>query len=459
MASRNKPLFSFRLRITIMVLLIVATTLSLAFVITMRAMLFVPLGLTLVLALLTVNLIRYIDKSNRDLTHFLLSIRQGAYTESYTSGERGMPHKELSKAMNDIIMEFSRLAVEKELHYQYLQAVNNTLNVGIISFNDEGKVKTINPAAKRLLRIANLSTINDLSRIDNRLHQAVMAARPGQRQLQKVVVADELVYISLFLEEITLQEARVKILLIHNLNSELQDKELEAWEQLLGVMTHEIMNSITPIASLSEASRKILFASEGKQRPHTDLSETNVQDIADSVNTIAQRSKGLLQFVKSYRDYSSGLVPHFEKADVKAVVARIGALMRPEMEKKRVHFDVTLPVTSVNISVDVSMVEQAILNLLKNAMQAVAGKNDARIVLSLSSKTGSRALITVADNGAGIEEDVLPKIFVPFYSTKEKGTGIGLSLTQQIMKVHQGQVRVYTQPGQGTKFILDLPLS
>ena len=460
MASRNSTLFrNFHVQITVRIVLIIAVALSFAFVITLQAMLFVPIGLALILVLITMNLIQYIGKSNRDLTHFLLSIRQGAFTESYTSGVQDEPHRQLTQAMDDIITEFSRLAAEKELHYQYLQTVNDNINIGIVSFDDDNRVKTANPAAKALLKLMHLATITDLARVDVRLYNAVAEGRPEQRQIVKVVIGEELVNINLFLKEIMIQGKRMRILLLQNLNSELEAREIEAWDQLLGVMTHEIMNSITPIASLSEASRKILVAPDNRRRPLSELSEANLEDVADSVSTIAQRSKGLLQFVKSYRDYSSGRAPHFDNADLKAVVERTGTLIRPEMEKKLIRFEMRLPATSINTTaLDVAMLEHAILNLLKNAMDALAGTDDGRVVLALSANGNSRALITVADNGPGIDEDVLPKIFVPFYSTKEGGSGIGLSLTKQIMKLHRGHVRVHTQPGTGTKFVLDFPL-
>jgi nitrogen fixation/metabolism regulation signal transduction histidine kinase len=424
-----------------------------------QTMLFVPIGLALLLVLITINLIQYIGKSNRDLTHFLLSIRQGAFTESYTSGVQDEKNWELAQAMDDIVAEFSRLAAEKEMHYQYLKTVNDNINIGIVSFDDDNRVRTANPAAKALLKLIHLASLTDLARVDQRLYNAVADARPEQRQVVKVVIGDELVNINLFMKEIMIQNNRMRILLLQNLNSELEAKEIEAWEQLLGVMTHEIMNSITPIASLSEASRKILVAADSRLKPISELSEANLEDVADSVSTIAQRSKGLLQFVKSYRDYSGGRTPHFENADLRSLVERTGSLVRLEMEERGIRFEMKLPATSMKATaLDVAMVEHALLNLLKNAMDALAGRNDGRVMLALSENSNSRALITVADNGPGIEEDVLPKIFIPFYSTKEKGSGIGLSLTKQIMKVHRGHVRVHTQPGAGTKFTLNFPL-
>jgi signal transduction histidine kinase len=345
------------------------------------------------------------------------------------------------------------------MHYQYLKTVNDNINIGIVSFDDDNRVRTANPAAKALLKLIHLASLTDLARVDQRLYNAVADARPEQRQVVKVVIGDELVNINLFMKEIMIQNNRMRILLLQNLNSELEAKEIEAWEQLLGVMTHEIMNSITPIASLSEASRKILVAADSRLKPISELSEANLEDVADSVSTIAQRSKGLLQFVKSYRDYSGGRTPHFENADLRSLVERTGSLVRLEMEERGIRFEMKLPATSMKATaLDVAMVEHALLNLLKNAMDALAGRNDGRVMLALSENSNSRALITVADNGPGIEEDVLPKIFIPFYSTKEKGSGIGLSLTKQIMKVHRGHVRVHTQPGAGTKFTLNFPL-
>src|SRR5688572_994574 len=223
----------FRISIFIRVTIIVGLALFLAFVIIQKQMLFVPLSIALALIAGIVNLILYIEKSNKDLTHFLLSIRQGSYTESYTSGNRGKQYEELSDALNEVVREFARLNEEKELHYQYLQALNENISVAIVSFDADGNLLMINPAARQLLNFPALARIEQLREIDANLHETITHILPGERAVIRIFIDEEQIQLSVQLKEIMLQGKLVRIVLLQNLSSELEEKEIEAWHQLM----------------------------------------------------------------------------------------------------------------------------------------------------------------------------------------------------------------------------------
>lgn len=447
---------SFRISIFIRVTIIVTLALLLAFVIINRQMLFVPLSISLVLSFAVINLILYIEKSNKDLTHFLLSIRQGAYNEWYTSGNRGKQYEALSDALNEIVREFAKLNQQKELHYQYLQALNENIGVGILSFDVEGKLMMMNLAGKKLLNLPSFSSIDHFKYIDKNLHQVISHIKPGQRTTVKVFIGDEQYQLNIQLKEIILQNAPVRIILLQNLNNEFEEKEIEAWHQLMSVLTHEIMNSVTPIISLADAVQNLLTDRNGKQKDVAHLSSENMDDIYSSISTISSRSHGLLKFINAYKAYSKPLELSLEITELNKLVARIADLLAPDFQKFhiRLEFDGS---SAVRANADVVLIEQVLINLIKNAIEAVPHDGSGAIKITIRNNTNNRVSISVADNGEGMDEETMLRIFIPFFTTKTKGSGIGLSLSRQIMKMHNGQIRAQSTLGHGSVFTIEWP--
>jgi nitrogen fixation/metabolism regulation signal transduction histidine kinase len=444
---------NFRLTIFLRVFSIVALSLAFAFILVLKPMLFVLSAIVILLIVMVISLIRYIEKSNKDLTHFLLSIRQGAFTESYTSGHRGKHHEQLSGALNDIVSEFSKLNREKELHYQYLQTLNENINVAILSFDAEGKLLMMNPAAKKLFNLSAFNALEHFKRIDIALYEAIKNLSPEQRTVVRVLMQEGQYQLSVQLKEIVLNGELVRIILLQNLNSELEAKEIEAWHQLMRVLTHEIMNSATPIVSLTAAVESILKNPNGSRKDFTALSEDNIEDIFSSLSTIGSRSKGLTKFVNTYKEYARPVSAKLEPADIVALVKRISNLLAPDLQIHNIKYSVNSPATSVEAKADVALIEQVLINLLKNAMEAVPHDGTGAITIDIKTKN-DRVSISVTDNGMGIDPEVLPRIFVPFFTTKPKGSGIGLSLSRQIMKLHNGSIHI-SSPGTGSIFTIE----
>jgi two-component system, NtrC family, nitrogen regulation sensor histidine kinase NtrY len=446
---------NFRVSIFLRVNLIAALSILFAFVVMEKPSFFVPLAIGIVLILAVVSLIRYIERSNKDLTHFLLSIRSGAFTESYTSKTGAKMDEALSEAMNEVIGEFAKLNAEREIHYQYLKALNENINVAILSFDTHGKLKMMNPAAKRLLNLLSFSHIEHFKRIDIALYETVNRIQPEERIVTKVFINGEISHLSIQMKEIVLQGEHVKIILLQNLNNELEAKEIEAWYQLIRVLTHEIMNSVTPIVSLTAAIQSILTYSDGSSKKLALLTEENQEDVVNSLSTITARSKGLLKFVNAYKEYAKPLALHPESTDLAVLITRIIDLLKSDLEEHLIHLNVNLTPVSIPAKADIALMEQVLINLIKNAMEAVAHDGGGIINVGARVKEGNIVSITVSDNGSGIDPETMPKIFIPFFTTKSKGTGIGLSLSRQIIKLHGGNIKVSSSPGKGSVFTVE----
>lgn len=446
----------FRFSIFVRVLIIISLSVAFAFVLVIYEMLFVPLALGLGLMTAVFELLRYIERSNKDLTQLLLAVRQRAYTESVATGGRGKSYEELSDAVNEVITDFARLNEEKEIHFQYLQALNENIGVAILTFDAEGQVLMMNPAAKALLRPSIVRHKGDLSRIDPVLHETVMHIKPEERMVANVFIAEEQHLLSVQAKEMVLRGKHVQIILLQNLRKELEQKEIEAWHELMSVLTHEIMNSVTPLVSLSAAIKSILENPDGTRKDWSSLDAENADDIRSSLTTIESRSKGLLRFVNAYKEYAKPIAINLESSDVRALVQRAADLLTPDLQKFSIRLYIHAEEKELQAKMDVALLEQVLINLIKNAIEAVPHDGSGEISVDINLKARDQmARIAVNDNGAGIEPDVLRKIFIPFYTTKTKGTGIGLSLCRQIMSLHNGNIAVQSVPGSGTVFTIE----
>jgi len=446
---------NFRLNVLARVILLCGLSLVLAAVLTRTGWFFTPLVMGIMILLITINLINYIEKTNKDLTNFLLSIKQGGFTSIFTSGHRGSMYGELSEAFNEVIVEFQKLNIEKESHYQYLQTVNENIGVALISFSEDGNIEMINNAAKNLLQKPYLINIRDLEKIDLELHKVVAELKSGEKKMIKTSIGENTYDLSVQAKEFVLKEKSFKLILMQNLKSELEQKEVEAWQKLISVLTHEIMNSVTPIVSLTNAINSILNTEDGNRRNISEIHEEDIEDIYLSLKTIENRSKGLVKFVNAYKDFSKTLVLKPSYFDLIQLIKRIDSLLKPDLEKNEIIFKFHHKVKKFEVYGDPELIEQVLINLLKNAIEAIKGKPGGAIDFRVIKGDHNKAKIEVSDNGSGINKETLERIFVPFYTTKKHGTGIGLSLSQQILKLHGGSIFVRSEVDIGTTFSLE----
>ncbi|MFK7926310.1 MAG: PAS domain-containing sensor histidine kinase, partial [Bacteroidia bacterium] len=248
-----------------------------------------------------------------------------------------------------------------------------------------------------------------------------------------------------------------KLVSLQDIQVELEEKEIDTWQKLIRVLTHEIMNSVTPIVSLTKVTHSILSETEGSPRAAKMLSEEEIQDILDSILTIENRSKGLLHFVHAYRSLTRIPPPQIQDINASEILNRIITLLKPEMDRRGIALQLSVPERGLNLQIDPQLIEQVLINLLKNAMEAVESTKSPEIHLIVRQRKDGRPQIIVQDNGQGIHPELIDKIFIPFFTTKPKGSGIGLSLSRQIMRLHKGNIEMQTSDQNGTHFFLNFP--
>ncbi len=395
-----------------------------------------------------VSLIRYINKTNRDLAGFLESIRFSEFTRTFQNEGYGASFDELNKAFNDVIRDFQQVRSEKEEHFHYLQSIVQNIDVSIIAYTKDGEVEMVNKAAKKLFQINSLKNVHALETLSKELVDTLINIKAGQNALVKVQDEDDILQLAVYATELKIKTKQITLATIKNIQNVLEEQETEAWQKLIRVLTHEIMNSITPIASISSTIEMMLKQSE------EEMDKESIDEMQQAIQTINRRSTGLLHFVNTYRNLTKIPKPIFKIASIKSLLKNIELLMEEEMEKKNIAFSISVVPENIEISLDEQLIEQVLINLLKNAIHAVEGRPSPTIEVKAFFNKRGRVTIQVIDNGVGILKEVIDKIFIPFFTTKPTGSGIGLSLSKQIIRLHNGSITASSEPEIGTTFTI-----
>ena len=444
---------NFRANIIVRILLLSAS-ISLFFYTLDVALNVTPILVVVLIILQVYALIRYVDRTNRDLTSFLESIRFSEFTRSFQIEGMGSSFDELNRAFNDVINDFQKVRSEKEEHFHYLQSIVQNIDVSIIAYRKDGTVEMINKAAKTLFQIHSLKNIKGLEQLSQELVNTLIHISPGENTLVKVQDQDDILQLAIYATEFKVKDKLIILATINNIQNVLEEQETEAWQKLIRVLTHEIMNSITPIASLSSTLEIMLkgITDGGNVREGLDID--SVMEIQQALQTINKRSTGLLHFVNTYRNLTRIPKPNFKIFPVKELFKNLYLLMEEEISENKVNFVTNIEPENIEVSADEQLVEQVIINLIRNSMHALDGRKDPTIELKTYYNKRGRVTIQVADNGTGILPEVLDKIFIPFFTTKQSGSGIGLSLSRQILRLHNGTITALSVPDEETIFTL-----
>ncbi|MGE5382826.1 MAG: sensor histidine kinase [Omnitrophica WOR_2 bacterium] len=447
----------FRVWITIRILLITLNILILLLLIQKDQHPITSLIAIIMVVVQISSLIYFVERTNRKLTHFLESIRHSDFSTSFSDRALGGTFEGLNRAFNEVIADFRKNRAEKEEHYNYLLTVVQHVNIGILAFKKDGKVDIFNNATKRLLKVNNIQYVQELKDIKPELPELLLEMKAGDRQLVKIVIDDNLVQLSVYATEFRMRGEEFVLVSLQNITTELDEKEIESWQNLIRVLTHEIMNSITPISSLASTVRDILLEEEedDKEIRLRQLDEDDIENINEALVTIRNRSQGLLTFVENYRNLTRIPRPNFRYFAVKELFDRAHVLLKPKMEKYGIVCTPRMFPDDLMITADPDLIDQVFINLLLNAIDAVKDVENPQIEVVASINAGDRITIDFADNGQGIKPDILDKIFMPFFTSKKEGSGIGLSLSRQIMHLHKGSITVKSKPGEGAVFRLN----
>lgn len=400
-------------------------------------------------------LYQFLEKSNREIVHFLESIHYDDFTNTYPEKKSGSSRDSLYHEFNEILRKFREIRADKEAQHQYLRTIVQHIGIGIITFDVDGEVQIMNNAAKKLLDIKMIKNINQIGREHPNLQNSFTELKTGGRDLIKISKNDDEVQLAVYAIELSLLGKAFKLVSIQNIQSELEEKEMEAWQNLIRVLTHEIMNSVTPISSLAATVETELdeFLKNGKNI--NEIPDDTIEDFYLSVKTIHNRSESLIKFVSDFRNMTRIKLPTLEPVEVEDMIKHVLMLLKPDSEQANITVNCSVK-PNLKVNIDREQIEQVIINVVKNAIQALAAaeKENKSLTITAMPTDGGGAYISVADNGTGIEEEALKKIFIPFFTTKKNGSGIGLSLSKQIMRKHGGNITAKSLIGEGTEFLL-----
>ena len=397
-----------------------------------------------------VELYRYHFKGKKELDQFVESVRYRDFSRHFSVKKAPLELRALRESFNQITDAFKEISKEKETSFQYLQKILELVNTGIISFNiEDGEIIWMNDALKKMLHLPYLKHIHSLANRDKELYDEIISLKPTESKIAVVHLESHSFKILISGTAFQTDGNRFMLIAFQNINEALDETESKAWKKLLSVMTHEIMNSVAPISSLADTLKGRLQLAI----PHLEDTGGTVHDLEVGIDTIKRRSEGLLKFAETYRNLNKIIKPNVKKVLVRDLFENLYQLMEPTLDKKNIEMDIVLKDTGLSVEVDPSLIEQVLINLVVNAIEALKDRPNAMIVLSATSNN-NKVAIKVADNGSGIPDDVLENIFIPFFSTKKTGSGIGLSLCKQIMMLHKGNIIVHSVPGQGTAFTL-----
>lgn len=442
----------FRFRVAFRVILLGITMSLFVYMVSKPNMIFAA-ALTLVIIVgQLIELYRFTSQTNRKLTRFLESVKYSDFISGFANDNKlGKSFRELNSAFNEVLEAFRKARTEKEEHWQYLNTIVQQVRTGIISFDPEGQVQLMNANAKRFIGIANLKNIHELVGKNPKLYEALMDVQSGKSTLYK---AGNEFLLTLQATELRIRGNTVKLVTLQNIQTELQKQELEAWQNLTRVLRHEIMNSITPISSLTSTLREILEQDLIKKEDNYELKTEGAEDLREGLNTIESRSKGLIKFIDAYREYTSLPQPKLKNIRVKDLIEKVAQLLKPEFKKTSIQFSYKSDSDYLSIQADEEMIEQVLINLIKNAIEALENLPNATIELT-GTYNDNAVIIEVSDNGPGIIPEAIERIFIPFFTTKKSGSGIGLALSRQIMQMHNGSLTVKSEPDVKTTFTLN----
>ncbi|CAM3755145.1 PAS domain-containing sensor histidine kinase [Mucilaginibacter galii] len=396
------------------------------------------------------SIISQYNKVQKEVQEFAEAVQYRDFSRHYAIQSAPANVQILRKGFNDINTTFKTINRERETQYHYLQKILELVGTGILSYDQEtGDTGWVNESFKNLLNIPYLKSIHSLAKRDEELYREIIALKSGDSKVVTFVQQQQKVKLQLMASVLRSEDKVYKLVALQNVSDAMDESESNAWSKLLNVMTHEIMNSVAPISSLADTL---------KNRIKTlDIAAGNgLEDLELGMETIKRRSEGLLKFTESYRSLNKITRLELQKVSVYDLFENLNTLMLPTLEKKNIELDIILREINLTIEVDVNLLEQVLINLLVNAIEAVKEMPEPMITLSAEVQANQKTVLKVSDNGVGMSPELMEKIFIPFFSTRKTGSGIGLSLCKQIMLMHKGNIQVQSTEGKGTVFILQV---
>jgi two-component system, NtrC family, nitrogen regulation sensor histidine kinase NtrY len=410
-------------------------------------------GIIFLIVLQAWLLVKQVNKTNTDLEKFFSSAQNNDSSVRFSENPMNNSFRKLHDRMNDLNTIIQSVKIENEKTSQFLQTVVDHVDIGLLSFDENGRIEIYNRAAKRYLKVQQPRQLSSLKTKNEGLFKIISTIKPGQEILHKMIIDNILQSVLVKAIKLKCESNAIELVSFQNITNELDKKELDSWQRLIRVLTHEIMNSISPITSLTTViSGYFKKKDDDNQVPLELIDNQIVSKTLSGLNTIEETGKGLLGFVDKYRSLTSLPKPSLCKVTVDSLFRKCKILMESNISNN-IKITTSINPEDLAIEADFAQVEQILINLIKNAAEALSDNENGTIHLK-AFRADDGTIIQVEDNGNGISDDIVEDIFVPFYTTKESGSGIGLSLSKQIMQNHNGTISVNSAPGKGSEFTL-----
>lgn len=394
---------------------------------------------------------RYINSVNRKLAYFFSALKNNDYTIRFIENEGMKSDRMLNSMLNEIKEILQKTRIEIQQKERYYELILDSISSGVVTLNSKGFVIQSNQFALKILGLEIFTHTSQLQKVSLQLRQAVEEIQSGDTK--RVTYTNERGTVQLLIKatSIIVNGEKISLLVFNDIEKEMDEKEIDSWIRLIRVLAHEIMNSIAPITSLSDT----LLSLHKEDAPDINTKQIK-QNTINGLQVISETGKGLISFVESYRKFTRIPKPEREQVDMNEFIHRMVILCSMEPNFEHISIQTDIRPENLKISVDPNLLGQVALNIMKNAIQAMKGRKDSILRVTVEQNAPNRTQIKITDNGTGIAPEILNEIFVPFFTTKSEGTGIGLSIARQIMRAHGGNIKVTSVPEKETTFTLIL---
>jgi len=430
--------------ICITILAITATAILMGYYLQVPGYPFTISLLATILLLEVAFLLWYLTRIRRDLLRLILALKNEDPTLRFSKEGKDPYFSAIHRGFNEIINDFRLVRLDREAEHRFFEATINHIQFGIIAFNEEGEVALVNHSFLQLFHISGIKELKALEEVSSGLPNTLMELKHGSESLRKIQIEGKPYQLIFLASQIKILEKKVSLVSVRDISREIDQNELDAWQKLMRVLRHEILNSVTPIR---------LLAGNISENLSPEMSAGEIDEMKIGLEAIHRRAAGLSRFMDAYSNLYR--IPELEtgRCNSEELLQRAVSIYRDQFSKNEVNISVQCPDEAVIINMDERLIEQVLINLIKNALEALQDTKNPEIILS-SGRSKDELILKVSDNGPGIPAEQLDHIFIPFYSTREEGSGVGLSFAQHIMRLHGGRIHVNSRPGSGSEFIL-----
>lgn len=443
----------YKINIALRIFLLLANSIGLSYYLVNTDYYIVSINLIILLIIQIFLFYRYLNRVRIDLANFFHSVKSDDSTFVYNTKGQNDLFTEVYSGLNMINENISQIRIENKTRDNYSRILTEHVTLGLIVFDMDGKVELFNKAAKTLLGLDYLADIKTLDKLSPGISDILLQIEPTSQKLIKINNKREIFPVLILAAEFKMTGTKKKLISLQNIKNELDEKEMLSWQKLSRILTHEIMNSIAPISSTIKEITRMMKDTDIIQRTEDKNSAGLLNKILEGLEIIDERSNGLLAFVTTYRRINSVPEPKIARVDIKSMLDGIDKLIKEEIKRNNIILSVTIEDDLV-VNGDIKQLQQIFLNLINNSIDALEGQERKEIKIRSFIQQGNRPSIEIEDNGCGIPSAIIDQIFVPFFTTREKGSGIGLSLSRQIMLLHGGSIIVQSTEGEGSVFIL-----